>query len=228
MKTLLTLTLLLATSAFAQLQPRGDLIGMFQVPRVVDGDTVRVMTEDGTEPIRLIGIDTPETVHPTRGEEPYGREASDFAKQLLEGRSVYLEFDVEPRDQYGRFLAYMYIDDPKGDWQYDGLRLTQVNYTLAVEGYANQATFPPNVRYVALYEDAVAEARNARRGLHGSAPKQAASTNKLRYDPFGPDRDCRDFDTQAEAQAFYEAAGARDPHRLDGEDNDGRVCERLP
>jgi micrococcal nuclease len=225
-KIILTLTLLLITPAFAQLEPQGELIGMFQVTRIVDGDTVRVMTEDGAEPIRLIGIDTPETVHPTRGEEPYGKETSDFTKQLLEGRSVYLEFDVEPRDQYGRFLAYMYIDDPQGDWQYDGVRLTQVNYALAIQGYANQATFPPNVRYVELYEDAVREARNAGRGLHRSAPQRAVSN--LRYDPFGPDRDCGDFDTQAEAQAFYEAAGAGDPHRLDGGDNDGRVCERLP
>lgn len=231
-KLLLVFCALLFSVALAQLEPRGQLQGMFEVARVVDGDTVRVVINGQEEAIRLIGVDTPETVHPTRGEEPYGREASDFTKGLLEGRSVYLEFDVEERDRFGRLLAYLYIDDANGAWQLTGARLTQVNYALAIQGYASQATFPPNVRYVDLYESAVREARNAGRGLHGAAPQQAtqpASTANLRYDPFGADRDCGDFSTQREAQAFFEAAGgpATDRHRLD-RDRDGRVCESLP
>ena len=134
MKTLLTLIVLLTATAFAQVEPRGELQGMFRVARVVDGDTIRVAINGHEEPIRLIGIDTPETVHPTRGEEPYGRAASDFTKGLLEGRSVYLEFDVEERDRFGRLLAYVYIDDTFGEWQYDRAALTQVNYTLAEQG----------------------------------------------------------------------------------------------
>lgn len=55
----------------------------------------------------------------------------------------------------------------------------------------------------------------------------ATPDSSLAYDPFGPDQDCGDFSSQAEAQAFYEAAGAGDPHRLDSDD-DGRVCESLP
>jgi len=116
-KLLLVLFALLFSVAFAQLEPRGQLQGMFEVARVVDGDTVRVVINGQEEAIRLIGVDTPETVHPTRGEEPYGREASDFTKGLLEGRSVYLEFDVEERDRFGRLLAYLYIDDANGAWQ---------------------------------------------------------------------------------------------------------------
>jgi len=92
----LVIVLLFLSATFAQLEPRGQLQGMFEVARVVDGDTVRVIINGQEEAIRLIGVDTPETVHPTRGEEPYGREASDFTKGLLEGRSVYLEFDVRP------------------------------------------------------------------------------------------------------------------------------------
>jgi micrococcal nuclease len=234
-KLLPVLFTLLFSVALAQLEPRGQLQGMFEVARVVDGDTVRVVINGQEEAIRLIGIDTPETVHPTRGEEPFGREASDFTKGLLEGRSVYLEFDVEERDRFGRLLAYLYIDDANGAWQYTGAMLTQVNYALAIQGYASQATFPPNVRYVDLYESAVREARNAGRGLHGAAPQQAtqqaqpaAQAANLRYDPFGPDRDCGDFSTQREAQAFFEAAGgpATDRHRLD-RDRDGVVCESL-
>jgi micrococcal nuclease len=230
---------LFSSLVFAQLEPRGQLQGVFPVASVVDGDTIRIMTANGEEVIRLIGVDTPETVHPTRGEEPFGREASDFTKQLLEGRSVYLEFDIEQRDRFGRLLAYVYIDDAAGAWQYTGAVLTQVNYTLALQGYASQATFPPNVRYVDLYQQAVADARSARRGLHGLVPQQAAPTPQqpaqaassanLRYDPFGPDRDCGDFARRSEAQAFFEAAGGpgSDRHRLD-RDRDGIACESLP
>ncbi len=83
-KLLPVLFTLLFSVALAQLEPRGQLQGMFEVARVVDGDTVRVVINGQEEAIRLIGIDTPETVHPTRGEEPFGREASDFTKGLLE------------------------------------------------------------------------------------------------------------------------------------------------
>lgn len=233
-KYLLIFVLSLVAPAFAQFSPHGQLHGMFLVTSVVDGDTIRVMTADGEKAVHLIGIDAPETVHPTKGEEPYGREASDFTKQLLEGRMVYLEFDIEEQDQYGRFLAYVYIDDAQGYWQHTGAMLSQVNYSLVRQGYANQATFQPNVRYADLYESAVIEARSAGLGLHGATSQQTtqpspSSTPNLRYDPDGPDRNCGDFSTQREAQAFFEAAGgpASDRHWLDG-NQDGVACESLP
>lgn len=62
-----------------------------------------------------------------------------------------------------------------------------------------------------------------------AAEPESVPSSSLAYDPFGPDRDCGDFSTQAEAQAFYEAAGGpvSDPHRLDSE-GDGVACESLP
>jgi micrococcal nuclease len=80
----------------------------------VDGDTVRVRIPDppaglgAVETIRLIGVDTPETVHPTRPVEAFGREASDFTKARLLNQAVYLAFDWDLRDRYGRLLAYIY------------------------------------------------------------------------------------------------------------------------
>jgi len=61
--------------------------------------------------VRYIGIDTPETVHPTRGEEPYGREASARNKELIIGATVYLEKDVSETDRYGRLLRYVWLAD---------------------------------------------------------------------------------------------------------------------
>ena len=81
-----------------------------RVEQVVDGDTIKVHLGGRLETVRYIGVDTPETVHPARGLEPYGKEASRFNASLVEGKMVRLEFDVERRDRYGRLLAYVYVD----------------------------------------------------------------------------------------------------------------------
>ena len=78
------------------------------VVRVVDGDTVRIMQNGTEESVRLIGVDTPETVHPTKPVEFYGVEASNFTKNLLRGERVFLRFGKEERDKYGRLLAFVY------------------------------------------------------------------------------------------------------------------------
>jgi len=213
---------LLTSCAHAQLTPQGELQGPVPVLRVVDGDTIEIPVNGSGESARLIGVDTPETRHPTVGIEPYGPEASAFTKMLLEGREVYIEFDVEERDHYGRPLIYAYFEDPAGDWHYGELRLKQVNLEIARAGLADVLTIPPNVRYSDLYLQAVQEARAAGRGMWGEG-SAALSTPP----PSEEDRDCSDFSSQAEAQAFFESAGPGDPHGLDS-DGDGEVCESLP
>lgn len=96
----------------SELRPAGALDGPLAVSRVVDGDTV-VLTRAGKKiKVRLIGINTPETVAPGRPVECFGREASAFAKKTLKGRKVWLEYDpVAGRtDRYGRTLAYLWLD----------------------------------------------------------------------------------------------------------------------
>jgi micrococcal nuclease len=111
------------------------------------------------ERIRLIGVDTPETVHPRIGEEPYGREASNFTKSQLTGKQVLIELDVEPRDKYGRLLGYVYLTDG-----------TMFNASLMNQGYAQMMTYPPNVRWAELFRALQTNARNQSRGLWGLAP----------------------------------------------------------
>ena len=105
--------------------------------------------------MRLIGIDTPETVAPGMPVECFGREASAEMERLVEGRRVRLVLDVEKRDRYGRLLAYVY----RGD--------LFVNAEMVRRGYASVATFPPNVRHVDLFVRLQREARRASRGLWG-------------------------------------------------------------
>lgn len=121
------------------------------VTKVVDGDTIKISSG---ETVRLIGIDTPETKHPTKPVEAYGREASEFTRKLVLGKQVYLEMDVQERDKYGRLLAYVYLKDG-----------TFVNAELLKEGYARVMTVPPNVKYAETFIALEREARAARKGL---------------------------------------------------------------
>lgn len=138
--------------------------GTVTVTRVVDGDTIEVAPPvDGIRTVRLIGVDAPETDHPRCGEQPYGREAANFAAGRLEGERVELEFDVERVDRYGRLLAYVRTEDGE-----------LFNETLVREGYAQVATFPPNVRYESLFLMRQREARGAERGLWGLSEEELA------------------------------------------------------
>jgi micrococcal nuclease len=125
-----------------------------EVQRVTDGDTFVATVAGRRERVRVIGVDAPETVAPDRPVEPYGRQASSFAKRHLSGARVRLAGDAEPRDRYGRLLAYV--------WLADG---TFWNALLVAEGYAQQLTIPPNVTYAGLFRRLVAEARRQDRGL---------------------------------------------------------------
>jgi micrococcal nuclease len=138
---------------------------MVEVLRVVDGDTIEVLYNGKKEDVRLIGVDTPETVHPSKPVQPYGPEASAFTKAQLTGKRVGLEFDVEQRDRYGRLLAYVWLDNK------------MFNRTLIQEGYAQVATFPPNVKYVDDFTRLQKEAREARRGLWGLESPAAQASN---------------------------------------------------
>jgi micrococcal nuclease len=149
---LLLVGLLGACQASAdQPRPNGEMAAT--VKRVVDGDTVELASG---EKVRMIGVDTPETVKPNHPVEPYGKEASDFTKRLLTDQQVMLKFDVEPYDRYKRLLAYIYLQDG-----------TFVNEKLVQEGYARIMTIPPNVAYVERFLEAEREAREHNRGLWG-------------------------------------------------------------
>ena len=128
------------------------------VSKVVDGDTFWVRHLNGTqEKIRLIGVDSPEARRTGRTEiEYFGRESSAFAKRMLTGKRVRLEYDVQRYDRYRRTLAYVYLEDG-----------TFFNALLVKEGYATVATFPPNVKYEALFLQEEQKARRLRKGLWG-------------------------------------------------------------
>jgi micrococcal nuclease len=145
-----------------------QLVTRALVVRVIDGDTIEVDIEGRIFDVRYIGIDTPEIVHPTKGEEAYGKEASEKNRELVEGKTVILEKDVSETDQYGRLLRYVYVDD------------LFVNAELVRLGYAQVSTYPPDVKYQELFLQLQKEARENSRGLWGIAsPNQASSGQYL-------------------------------------------------
>lgn len=130
------------------------------VARVIDGDTVEL--SDGRS-VRLIGVDTPETVHPTKKEEAGGWIASDFTKEALTGRRVWLEYDVDRTDRYTRTLAYVWLADGQ-----------LFNALLLREGFGRVLTVPPNVKYVETFVKMQEEARTYQRGLWAPEPSVLA------------------------------------------------------
>jgi len=143
------------------------------VTHVVDGDTAHVALATGvTEKVRFIGVNTPES---TIEHEPYGKEASAYTKKALAGKTVYLETDAELRDRYGRLLAYVWLAQPMSDGDAE-VRAKMFNARLLLDGIAEQATYPPNVKYVDRFAVYAREARNADRGLWGIAGAAAVGS----------------------------------------------------
>ena len=143
----------------------------FYVSKAIDGDTLRLSTG---EHVRLIGIDTPESrynnklVRDSKRSRKdidsiikMGKEASSFTRNIVEGKKVRLEFDIEKHDRYGRLLAYVYLEDG-----------TFINGRIIEEGYAQVMTIPPNVKHAQAFLKLEREAREKGKGLwKGAADK---------------------------------------------------------
>lgn len=121
--------------------------------------------QDGTEEkVRLIGVNTPETKHPTKGVEYYGKEASNYTKSKLLNKTVYLEKDVSEKDKYDRLLRYLWLEEPT-EINEKEIREKMFNAKLLLEGYAQVSTFPPDVKYQDIFLELQKEARESNNGL---------------------------------------------------------------
>jgi micrococcal nuclease len=168
MKTLLTLLILIGSVRAGEF----DDFTAYPVSRVVDGDTVVLLIDGSPVKVRLIGVDTPETVHPSKPVQHYGKEASTFTRNLLRGESVYLKYGFERTDRYGRLLAYLYRAP-------DGLF---VNAEIIRQGYGHayvQFPFEHSDRFVALQT----RAREAGKGLWATSPAKPTAKSAISNSP---------------------------------------------
>ncbi|MGH2455401.1 MAG: thermonuclease family protein [Candidatus Limnocylindria bacterium] len=193
-----------------------------QVVRVVDGDTIHVAVGGETFTVRYIGVDTPETVHPSEPVGWMGPEASAANAALVAGKEVVLETDVSETDRFGRQLRYVWLAQP-GSWLLVNLELVRL-------GFANSSSYPPDVLYQDLFRAAEREAREAGVGLWGPSPTPPPvgtappagdcdpSYPDVCIPPYPPDLDCGDIPFKRFAVL------APDLHGFDG-DHDGIGCE---
>lgn len=152
-------------SAYLENQKVNDL-EVATVERVVDGDTIEVNIDGEKFKVRLIGVDTPETKHPRKPVEPYGKEASEYTKKKLDGKKVYLEKDVSDTDRYGRLLRYVWLKKPDTDKKLtEEMLKDNFNLTLVKEGYGKSSTFPPDVKYAEIIKEYQREAVKENKGM---------------------------------------------------------------
>lgn len=139
--------------------------GIYYVEEVIDGDTIYIETDGDTESVRLIGINTPETVDPRTKVECFGVEASNKTKALLEGQEVRIESDPAKgdRDQYDRLLRYVFLQEG-----------TNVNKLLVEQGFAHENSYGVPYRYEFEFKQAQATAQKNKYGLwaDGVCPAQ--------------------------------------------------------
>jgi len=140
-------------------------ISYYTCTRVVDGDTI-VVKEIGK--VRLIGVDTPETKHPKKPVEYFGKEASAFTKRMVEGKKVRLEYDWQRKDKYNRVLAYIYVmtNDVKDMPEFKDRASMElmVNAELIKQGYGHAYTRYP-FKYLEQFRKYEKEARENKKGL---------------------------------------------------------------
>jgi len=145
----------LASCSNSSPPPNGQA-DLVKIVKVVDGDTVDINLDGHTERVRLIGVNTPETKHPTKPIECFGPEASAYMTQLLpKGTTVRIERDVEARDRYGRMLLYLYLGS-------DNLF---INLDLVARGYGTPMSIEPNTFHRNDFVRAAAQAEAANVGL---------------------------------------------------------------
>lgn len=138
-----------------------------RVIRVVDGDTAVIRVKNQDQKVRFIGMDTPE-YNPKRDiSEPWGKEATEFTRSLLENKIVYLEKDASDTDKYGRWLRYIWLNPPENPNHpsYEEIKNKMVNGILVRNGYARAKEYKPDVKYTSIMRDIEKEAKIEKIGL---------------------------------------------------------------
>lgn len=205
--------------------PKKDL---YQVVNVIDGDTISVSVDRKIETIRLIGIDSPESVDPRKPVQCFGKEASDKARQILTGKKVRLEYDPTQgdKDRYKRLLRYVFLEDSQN-----------FNKLMIEEGFAHEYTYNTSYKYQTEFKAAEREARESKKGLWAEGAclvptkelqELTPTVNIVNSDNSGSfscagKTKCTQMASCEEATFYLNNCGLS---RLDG-DKDGVPCETL-
>ncbi|MES2436757.1 MAG: thermonuclease family protein [Patescibacteria group bacterium] len=157
------ITLLAREAISPTASPQTLPASVYNVVQVVDGDTIKVEIDGTKQTLRLIGINTPETVDPRKPVECFGREASNKAKELLANQNVKIVADPtqDERDKYDRLLRYVYLEDG-----------TNFNKLMIEQGYAYEYTYDVPYQYQEDFKAAQRYAQQNKLGLWGATCSQ--------------------------------------------------------
>lgn len=151
-----------------------------KVIKVVDGDTISVNLNGVQHKLRMIGVDTPETVHPNKPVEFFGKEASNFTKESLESKTVYLQKDVSDTDKYGRLFRYVWLTRPTSNKPTDDeIKDNMYNAILIKKGYGKASTYQPDSMYSKLFAKLQSDARDQYIGLWNESKSEEFKTTNL-------------------------------------------------
>lgn len=207
---------------------------LYEVVSVIDGDTINVKIDEDIKTVRVIGINTPETVDPRKPVECFGKEASSKAKEILSSQKVYLKEDESQglTDKYGRLLRYVFLSSGEDYGKF-----------MISSGYAYEYTYKVSYKYQNEYKEAEILAKNNKAGLWSDeaceekVEEKEITTSTQNFSQNGNGEficsqnayNCSDFSKQKDAQEVFDFCGgvSGDIHKLD-QDGDGFVCESLP
>lgn len=234
-----------------QTAPNNPNIQLAKVAKVIDGDTIEVdLGEGNVKRVRYIGIDTPESVDPRQGLQCFGKESTAKNKELVENGIVGLEKDVSETDRYGRLLRYVYMGDlfinqvlvaegyakassypPDVKYQ-DKLRQAEQQARSANKGLwgsCNTATPTPTKKPASTPTSS--QSNTQPNNQNNTSTGTTTGGGACKYSCSSPDRNCSDFSSHAEAQAFFNCCGfsaQNDPMNLDSVGvGDGVACENI-
>lgn len=137
------------------------------ITKIVDGDTLKVDINEKSFKVRLIGIDTPESVNPDESKNtPDGKKASNYVKALLKvGQVVYLQKDQSETDKYGRLLRYVWLKSPDNVEDKNEIKKNMLNAIIVEAGYARAVEYKPDTRYKEIFADLERVAKKANKGI---------------------------------------------------------------
>lgn len=220
-------------TSFVATTPTDVPTKFYNVIKVVDGDTISVNIDGLSQTIRMIGLDTPETVDPRTTVQCFGVEASNKAKEILDGTKVKLIKDESQgdKDKYNRLLRYVFLEDG-----------TNFNKMMIEEGYGHEYTYNIPYEYQEEFKQAELDAQKNKKGLWADdacaegtevielKEEETDTVDVSNYSCTSNQYNCTDFTTHAEAQAVHDKCMTEtgtDIHKLDS-DGDGEACESLP
>lgn len=210
-------------------QPEDNKLTEATITQVIDGDTVKVDIQGNSYKLRMIGVDTPETVHPNKPVQYFGKEASNFTKKNLTGKKVYLEKDVSTTDRYSRLLRYIWLEKPRSlkNPTIGEIESKMFNGILLRYGFAHAASFPPDVKYQDLFKQIEKKAEARGEGLWGEKSSENENIQDEQPNPKDDQKENPSDETNESGSSSSDSSSSHSSKKFDYPAGDRKIVNQL-